>query len=74
MITGLKRRVRGGLGRLFLMALKDPEVQRDLWKSVNRPEPGNNGSRALAVDPWVALWESASRDTARCRLGSGVPP
>lgn len=65
MLKGFKRRVRRGLGKLLLMALNDPDVQSDLWQSINRPNQRLNRSCKLAIDPWLALWEKASRDTAK---------
>ena len=65
MLRGIKKRVSRWVGRLLLMALKDPDVQSRLWQNINRPDPRLNGACELAIDPWLALWQKASRDTAR---------
>jgi len=64
MLKRIKKWVRRVLGKLFLMALKDPDVQGHLWQSINRPDPHLKHSCELAIDPWLALWQKASRDTA----------
>lgn len=65
MFGGIKRRMRRGLGRLLLIGLRTPDVQELLWQIVRRPDPHClTGSRELAIDPWLALWDKASRDTA----------
>ena len=58
----MRKWFREALIKAVRAALKDPEVQRSLWRHVERPRV-NNLDDLPPKDPWLAAWDAASADT-----------